>query len=104
MLRNRPECMRNKSKRDKEKVVPEDWPHRPIDYARIPQTFGSPLVVSFYSPDFGCWQASFLWLALRRCSSVPAVYASLSFSYAVFLLCFPPLDTDDELLQLLPLH
>lgn len=58
----------------------------PIDYPRVPQSFGSPPAASFFSPDFGCWQASFFSLALRRCSSMPAVYASLSFSYAVFLL------------------
>ncbi|KAK7128654.1 hypothetical protein R3I94_017024 [Phoxinus phoxinus] len=97
--------MRNKRKQDKlSRKSRLSLRIGPIDYARIPESFGSPLAVSFFSPDFGCWQASFFSLALRRCSSVPAVYASLSFSYAVFLLCFPPLDTDDELLQLLPLH
>ncbi|KAG1962164.1 hypothetical protein F2P79_005848 [Pimephales promelas] len=78
-------CLRSKSKQDKLRRKRMSLRIGPIDYARIPQSFGSPLAVSFFSPDFGCWQASFFSLALRRCSSMPAVYASLSFIYAVFL-------------------
>ncbi|KAK2885766.1 hypothetical protein Q8A67_016603 [Cirrhinus molitorella] len=66
-----------------EKVVPEEWPRHPIDYTRI-RIFHNPLAL--------------LWWCISL-----ALFLDVG-SYAVFLLRFPPVDSDDELLQLFALH